>query len=225
MKKIIYILIASITLVAIIFIGLTYNLDKVTIKEKTYFYSMLERLEFNELKLKNKSGKTLLNYGDNEISLDSSPIYYANDIKIMLPMDMAIVNTQDGSMNKIVHFSEILKDKAGTYLVENKNKRLIKDYFLYDGKDTYVFFDPIKITNGEKVIELEPFSYVKLQNNGSMIETYSRYSDKYECYEVAENKLTAESNYGYTLDLKLGSLKTGVGEQLLFKEIEALKKY
>lgn len=225
MKKVIYILIASISLISIFLIGLTYNLDKVLIKEKVYFYSGLQKQEFDEIKLKNKNGETSLESRNEEISLESNPIYYLEGIKMILPKDMAIVNSQDGSMNKIVHFSQILKKDAGTYLIENSKERLLQDFFLYDGKDTYVFFDPIKIYNGEMLIEIEPFSYVKLINNGNMIEIYSKYKDKFEVIDVDESKLIAVSNYGYTLDLKLGSLKTSIGEQLLFKDIDALKKY
>lgn len=225
MKKVIYILIASISLISIFLIGLTYNLDKVLIKEKVYFYSGLQKQEFDEIKLKNKNGETSLESRNEEISLESNPIYYLEGIKMILPKDMAIVNSQDGSMNKIVHFSQILKKDAGTYLIENSKERLVQDFFLYDGKDTYVFFDPIKIYNGEMLIEIEPFSYVKLINNGNMIEIYSKYKDKFEVIDVDESKLIAVSNYGYTLDLKLGSLKTSIGEQLLFKDIDALKKY
>lgn len=225
MKKVVYILIASITLIAIILIGLTNNLDKVSIKEKVYFYSHLQKMEYDKVQLKSKNGNTTLEKGNESIILESDPIYYVDGIRMILPKDMAIVNSQNGTMNKIIHFSEIHKDSGKVTLIEKGKEKILRDFFLYDGEDTYVFFDEIEIKNGNQVIKVAPFTHVKLFNNSTAIEIYSKTTDKLEIFDIAENKITVSSNYGYSLDLKLGVLKTSIGEQLLFKEVGALEKY
>lgn len=69
------------------------------------------------------------------------------------------------------------------YTDYNKETDTLKDIVLFDGQDTYLFFDPIQIYWGKKKISLPPGSTATVSQDGS-IELYNPDKDQCLTYQV-----------------------------------------
>ena len=114
--------------------------------------------------------KTLLGISGNERALDSLPIYYENSDTVLLPENMVYYAPRSGKYGRIAYFSEISIDSYGKAVVRLEgSERKLEPGFLYDGKNLYLFLEPVQISFNGYCISLPALSYVEAVYSGDVM--------------------------------------------------------
>jgi len=228
MKKILMLL----SIVAIFAIGAAYMLinkiDKLEITETDmYQYLSGTRYTYNgNLQISRQDDKTFLYNNGKKFSMDSDPIYYTKENKLILPKDMVLVSYDDGRVQKINHFNSIsVKDHKYYVNVDGKDTE-IRNSFLFDGADTYLFLDNLQLKHGEVTYNLTPLSYVTFVGNSDLT-VYIKEINEIKQDSILNETVTATSNHGYKVDLNSDSLTYNDKntKQLLPKNFDGLVKF
>lgn len=225
-KVITYITLSVLLIVVICTYFVTNSLDTMTIEEMPiYRYSLGYKEEINEkITLKKENSEIFFNYNNEKLLLNTSPLYFKNTTKLVLPYTTSIVNPVDsGKANKINYFSMLYQKDGCIFLESNDTLKELRDGFIYDGVDTYIFLEETIIEfNGSKY-EVSPFSYIIAPYNGTM-EMYLYDIDKYIIEDIENIEIVATSKKSqYQIHLQNDMLVKEEGqEQLLFKQVEKL---
>ncbi len=175
---------------------------------------------------KQNNGITNLQMEDVKIELDSTPIYYQDiENKLLLPEDMAIVFPVDeGNMQRVNHFSAVQLEDNIPYIQYEGYKKQVRNSFLFDGNDLYIFLEPVTLTVGEQTYELSRLSYA-IVSYRQTVEIYQKQEDKYTIIEEANYGDVTAKTEAYEINLSTDSLKYQEKEQLLLKKIEILRSF
>lgn len=228
MSSVIAALILIIVIVAII-IG---NLNT-TKTENHNFYQWYfgQKVEYNgQLTFTRKEGLTELKATDRKVTLDSTPVYYADEKdKVIFPEDMTIVYpTNNGLMYRVNHFSDVVKEDGDIYLESNlatsTSKDKIEKAFLYDGQDLYFFLERTNLIVNGTTYELSPLSYVIVRYKQN-VQIYDYDKDEFKIIETKDTQDAKVVTDLYTIDLSVDSLKTAEKEQLLIKGLDYLTPF
>lgn len=221
-------IIAIVLFIAILMVvGVLLNQLNTTILEEHSFYQYFvgKKVSYDGgLKLTRKNDITELTVKDTQLTLDSTPVYYADiENKVIFPEDMIIVfPVQSGRMYKISHFSNVFFDTETTYLEGTANTAL-NHAFIYDGQDLYFFLEKTSLKIGENNYELSPLSYVICRYKDT-VEIYQKDQDKYTILENKTEEVTASTDE-YTINLNIDSIQTENQQQLLIKNKDALQNF
>lgn len=110
--------------------------------------------------------------------LSTLPIYQGKEISVLLPVSYAVVNYEQGKLEKLNRFSTLNK-KDNKYLATNgKKETLLNKHFLFDGMDTYLFLEEVIISFGDTSYKISPLSYVRIVQ-GEEIQIYDAQNDEY----------------------------------------------
>lgn len=227
LKRILFITIPL--LFFIIIIVITYNIEKknhefVTENGNFYQYFMGTRFDYDGvLTINNASEVTDMKLNNYNLDSYSSPIYYRDSKKIILPVGMSLVTYSNGSsQNYVSYFSEISYINGNSVLTFGDKFKIINDKFLYDGDDLYLFLNDVQITYNDQILKIPAMSYV-IVNYRESIEIYS-YGEK--------NGIIIELNdtdvYAYgtnlVLNMSLDSFQENGESILLYKKVNDLPK-
>lgn len=172
----------------------------------------------------NKDDKSELSADGTNLVLDATPIYYKNQKKVLFPQSMEIVlYNEKNKMFKLNYFATI-EQKDHQLIIHDKDHTMKKsNFFLFDGGDTYVFFEKTKIVYGKENVVIPPFSYVTNIYNNKLI-MYNYENGQYNEYPINGKKVTAIMEDKTEIDLNTDTLKTNDKQQLLLiKQIADLK--
>lgn len=228
MKKIL----ALLVIVSVCAVGAAYmfinKIDKIEISEANV-YQYLSGIKYTysgDLQLTRKDGQTLLYNNGKKFEMNSDPIYYNEENKLLLPKNMVLVNYKTGQVQKVNHFNYILMKDHKYYANINKKDIEIKDSFLFDGADTYIFLDDVKLKYADKTYNLTPMSYATFKNNSSLY-MYMKNIGEFKNENILNETVLVTSNDGYTVNLGSDSLTYNDNnqKQLLPKEIEDLVNF
>lgn len=164
-----------------------------------------------------KSGNGCVLVNKEEIyELMESPLYFAGENKILLPASTSIIQPELSLTNRIENMS-LLYEEQGKYYVETKeNKIRVDNFFLFDGKNTYMFFEPITLTWEENTLQLEPFSYITVKYNQNM-EIFDRGTQTMNTIMTGISNITTKMECGTTVNLSTDIIIRKNGqEQMLF---------
>ncbi|NLC18358.1 MAG: hypothetical protein GX757_03895 [Clostridiales bacterium] len=158
------------------------------------------------------------------IALDKTPLYFTEDDALMLTSVYSIIQPNLALTNRVGINSIIYLDDDGTYYVDNSQAKVrVSDFFLFDGKDTYIFFEPTEISWDENAIEISPFSYVTVKSNRS-IEFFDRASESYRVIETGVSYVYAKLGKGSSINMSSDILIRSNGqEQFLFLQPNLLE--
>lgn len=172
-----------------------------------------------------KDGLIELKATDENITLDSTPVYYSDEKnKVILPQDMAIVYPNDnGAAYRINQFSDIVEENGETYL-ETTNKTNLKQAFLYDGEDLYFFLDKTKIIVNGTTYEVSPLSYVIVRYKQN-VEIYNYEKDEYQIIDISGVQDARVEADTYTINMSVDSIQTEKSEQLLIRSLSYLQPF
>lgn len=158
---------------------------------------------------------------DIEIEFDSTPIYYKNRNKVILPKDMSVVMPTLNSEYLSKGYSLISYNKSTYNLItKNYNKRL-NHYFFYDSKDLYFFIENVVLKVNDREIKLSPFSYVIYSDRSNTLYYYDKENDKFETIMDINGEVVVSNDF-YTIYVNKDSIKYYGGEVLLTSGIEHL---
>ena len=205
-----------------IFIG---TLNSKSIKSHNFYQWISgEKIAYTgELIFNRKEGLVELKAIDKNVTLDSTPVYYADEKnKVIFPKNMAIVYpTNNGVTYRINQFSNIVEENGETYL-ETTNKTRLEQAFLYDGQDLYFFLERTKIIVNGTIYEVSPLSYVKV-NYKQNVEIYNYQKDEYQIIDTTEVQDATVEGDTYTINMSVDSIQTAEKEQLLIRGLSYLQ--
>lgn len=205
-----------------IFIG---TLNSKSIKSHNFYQWISgEKIAYTgELIFNRKEGLVELKAIDKDVTLDSTPVYYADEKnKVIFPKNMAIVYpTNNGVTYRINQCSNIVAENGETYL-ETTNKTRLEQAFLYDGQDLYFFLERTKIIVNGTIYEVSPLSYVKV-NYKQNVEIYNYQKDEYQIIDTTEVQDATVEGDTYTINMSVDSIQTAEKEQLLIRGLSYLQ--
>ncbi len=212
----------------------------------TIFQSMMrkeEKLVFKETDLFQYTGDIKLAYAGNveidknndittinfdgqkdKVTLDSTPVYYVEEKKVIFPKNMAIVFPREGTQFKINYFSYMTKNEYNDVTLKDRTKKeRIDNCIIYDGYDLYFLIGDYTVTIKEKTYNLSSFSYLRVDNLNGYVEIYDYDNDLMEVVETEEEIIIENEDIkvNATLDLMYYNGKS----RLLIKKIDKLKNY
>lgn len=224
--------IAALILIIVIVVIIIGNLNSTTTENHDFYqwYSG-QKVEYKgQLTFTRKEGLTELKATDRKVTLDSTPVYYADENdKVIFPEDMAIVYpNNNGMMYRINHFADIIEENGSIYLETNlatkTNKTKLEKAFLYDGQDLYFFLERTTITVNGTNYEVSPLSYAIVRYKQS-VEIYNYEKDEYQVIDTTETQDAKVVTDTYTINMSVDSLQTSEKEQLLIKGLSYLQEF
>lgn len=219
---------ASVILVLVVSLVVFFK-NKLTeyILEEHDFYQYLSGIKYEysgNIKLSNNNNITELLFNDVIVTLDSTPLYYKDEEKVILPKTMSIIfPLSNVTQYKVNYFSSILKEDESLYLVEGDRKEVLSNCFLYDGNDLYFFLEETKITIGEQEIIISPLSYVILTYNDN-IQIYDYLNDQIQTISIGENQIFASAS-NYNINLSIDAVIYNNNSRLLIKNTSYLQRF
>ena len=225
-------IIAALIVIIVIVIIIIGSLNSTTVESHDFYqwYSG-QRVEYKgELTFTRKEGLTELKATDRKVTLDSTPVYYADENgKVIFPEDMAIVYpNNNGMMYRINNFADITEENGEIYLETNlatkTNKTKLEKAFLYDGQDLYFFLERTSITVNGTTYEVSPLSYAIVRYKQS-VEIYNYEKDEYQVIDTTETQDAKVVTDTYTINMSVDSLQTAEKEQLLIKGLSYLQEF
>jgi hypothetical protein len=218
-----FLAILALVLVIISIFLLKKNMEKITFENHAFYqYLSHNRFEYEGILSLNHNGNiTELNFKDVKVTLDSTPLYFLDESKVILPKTMLIAYPISGGLQyKINYFSTIYTEGNTIYLTDGKLKKNLSNAFIYDGEDTYFFIDDTKINvNGTEYL-LSPLSYVVTRYN-SVIEIYNKAKDEYKVINIGDQEIIAAAN-GYKINLSIDAIDYNNKSRLLIKNMKFL---
>lgn len=224
--------IAALILIIVIVVIIIGSLNTTTTENHDFYqwYSG-QKVEYKgQLTFTRKEGLTELRATDRKVTLDSIPVYYADENnKVIFPEDMAIVYpNNNGMMYRINHFADLTEENGDIYLETNlatkTNKTKLEKAFLYDGQDLYFFLDRTTITVNGTNYEVSPLSYAIVRYKQS-VEIYNYEKDEYQVIDTTETQDAKVVTDTYTINMSVDSLQTAEKEQLLIKGLSYLQEF
>ena len=199
--------------------------EKITIDDDMYQYLSGIKYEYKgTTEIIDDNDDITLTNKNNDVNLDSIPIYYKNKDRILIPNSMSIVFPKSNYIvNRIRKLSYINYNEELNECDYEKDdfSTNVSSGFLYDGEDLYVLLsDSILNVNGES-INISPLSYIIANYNNNII-VYDRGNDEYKEIELVDNNAYITTN-NYTINILYDSFVYDQKEQLLIKNVDILK--
>jgi hypothetical protein len=211
-------LILAAIVVAVVLIVM--RLGVYSIDEPVYRFENGARYDYSgttEIKRDENDDAIYLKNKDESILLEDAPIYYGDDANsILLPQQMIYVDPTTLRTGRTGYNTLVSVDDAGvgTALVNGDEIGIDKGFF-YDGRNTYVFLEPVTVSWNGQTAELGPLSYAIVYYN-LRLELYSADGETAVVEQTGDARVQATSaDRGFTLDLGTDVMTTTGGESLL----------
>ena len=127
-----------------------------------YYMDVSNEVKGGTVIKKSDDGTTFIESGEHEMQLTDLPIYYDDKTAFMITEDMVYYDPRGGEYLRADHFTEIFRNEYGEVtarfggLTKNVNAG-----FLYNGKDMYIFLEPITLLVEDYTVELPALSYIE----------------------------------------------------------------
>lgn len=197
--------------------------QKITINEDMYQYFSGVRIDYiaKSILTKEEEGVLLENNGI-KAPLDSTPIFYAKKDRLFLPIVMTYYSPVIGKLAKLDYFTEIYTGAGIVKIQRGKENIDITSGFAFDGRDTYVFLEPMTVILDNEAIRIMPLSYATVTYNQE-VNLYIYGEERFITMALPPMGFTAESDSGYIINLNTDILiGTDGREQLIFNKPELL---
>lgn len=210
--------------------GIVSGLDSVEVDTRIYqvVKSDFVYYDYPTTIRKQGSGCILTDKNGAEVTLAETPLYFGDGrsaSKILLPRTYAIIQPAISSTKRVDNLSLITYEDGVYNISSESGEREASDFFLYDGRDTYIFFEETALTIGDATVTIAPFSYLTAVNNGSLM-IFDPRSDACAVYSLIGKEAYALMRDGTKVDLGTNILiKTDGTEQMLFVNPSNLSEY
>lgn len=146
-------------------------------------------------------GTFYMKTGRQKQDLNNLPIYYTDRRSVLIPHDMIYFAPRTKERACVEFFSEILCSENGAVrLLRDGKEPAMTPGFLYDGKDLYLFLEPVTLCFNGYTMELPALSYVEAVYGGAIM--VFNYETKEQWMEPPQGDVTAESTGGdYSISL------------------------
>jgi len=189
-----------------------------------YQYFMGFKMEYKgTIKLNKDDQKiTKITFGDDIVNLNSTPLYYKGEKKVLFPESMSVVKPREGLQYRINYYAIAYQDLDSYSIQEGTKSTKIVNTVIYDGKDLYFFMEDVIVSFGNNKIPLGPLSYISVDTFNHSVEVYNYEEDDCKVYEnVVDEVMIYNDNYklNATLDIMFYNDKS----RLLIKDVSKLK--
>lgn len=196
------------------------RLEEQHVNDALYQYFLGAKYEYNAGKyfLWTKEGY-MLEMDDKRFLLSSDPLYYKDEQKILLPCDYELVQPKFFSLNKLPAMTMLQYRDGVVYTSYGDQGHTFQNIVLFDGDQTYIFFDNTVLRWGEEEVLIPPLSSVSVGEDGT-IGIYHYDNQEYLQYQVdgyQEVKATVNDDIVFNLSTDIWYRSDGQ-EQLLFSE-------
>lgn len=153
-------------------------------------------------------------YGQNKILLLSKLAYYCPSYDAKF------------STSKLLPFTQISYNSETLYstLSRNNDKKQEQSGFLFDGYETFVFLEPMKIKYDNKIINISPLSYMMV-NYGNWVQLYDPSTNDYIYDETSDYVFATNSDQSYSINVATRTITFNGKDTLLISNIEMMKEY
>jgi hypothetical protein len=171
-------------------------------------------------------GVSTIYYGGVTRDATNLPIYRSDENTVVLPQDMVYYDPRGGLVAKTDYFTELLYDANGSVTVVRGGASRRADLgFLYDGRDTYLFLEPVTVTLNGYRTELSAMSYAEAVYDGQ-VTLYDRESGTFTIEEPGGEVVCRAMAGDYTLSLLGDYFEKADGVRtLLFTKPELLDSF
>jgi hypothetical protein len=218
-----------------------------TIDEPVYRFENGVKHEYTgktEIKRDDKDVVTLTNNGRSE-ALESVPLYFdpnpadpdaadqadqsqagqsaakKNPTKVLIPTRMIYVDPWTMRMGRTGYNTLLTMEGSSRTAHTDSRDISLGAGFIYDGRNTYIFLDPMTLEYGGKTIDLPPLSYAMVYYD-LRIEIYTPNGETAIVEQTGPVKVNADSkdttDGGYHIDLSMDILRSKNGETLLITQ-------
>lgn len=193
------------------------DLDSVSTSQRLYQVKRGEFINYNGSSKIRKAGNlcNIENAGKTTELLEQ-PLYYDDGSEILLPAVYAVIQPSINSNRRVDNLSRIVFEN-GDYLVRNESgSTVVSDFFLYDGRNTYIFFENTSVEIGTSEYEITPFSTVTGIYN-KQIEIYDAASGRYTNIPIGKESANVRLSDGTVVNVSMDLIARVDGqEQMLF---------
>ncbi len=149
---------------------------------------------------RSSSGTTTLKQG-NQSTETSLPIYLSDSRSVVFPDDMIYFVPRSSECYRLVYFSEVECQTNGTIVVRHEDaSETAEPGFLYDGKDFYLFLEPMILSFNGYSMELPALSYAEAVYGGHiMVFNYETKETITESPEGSAEARTVAGDYAISL--------------------------
>ncbi len=232
-KKINIKIVAIISIVLIVIVVTLFNMlirkeDKLTLNEtELYQYSGDNKINYiGNVEIDKKNEITTISFDNMEesVTLDSTPVFYVNEKKVVFPKNMSLIFPREATQFKINYFTYLtMNDHNEVTLKDRTTKKMIEDCIIYDGKDLYFLIGNYKTTIDGKEYELPSFSYLRVDNLNEIVEMYNYNEDNMRIINTSQEVVLI--NDRVKINTTLDNFDNGEKSMLFIKLIDKLKNY
>jgi hypothetical protein len=225
-SKIIVPSIVAIVLLVVVFITLyfyKYNSYHKDEELSFYHYITASREEFTGVLSRNRNNEIIsLDIDDEDMIIDSYPIYNEDNDMVIFPSRMNVVYaTNELKQYSTNSYAYLYYDVNDYKLIDSDYNNYIKHCFLYDGENLYFFLDEVTLTIGKEEIVLSPLSFV-VANSNNNINYYDKESDTYKSIDTKSNDIIVKNDY-YKINVMEDKLDYYGNNVLLINDLDYLK--
>ena len=170
---------------------------------------------------KNKDEITKLSFKDQVIELDTTPIYYKGEKRVLFPKNMAVIYPLRGIQYKINYYSEIYEDYTEFSIKDGSLDKRLFDAIIYEGGDIYFLTEKSTVTFGDKKYELDPLSYVIVDTLNNTVSVYDYTNDKFDVLEEVRDQVII-TNGKYKVNASLDLMYYNDTSKLFIKDVSKL---
>lgn len=193
------------------------NKDSLTLKEPVRVSMMGENQDFfgdSTLRLDKVTEKIDLENGPRRVALQGVPVYSREEEALTLSTRMIYTNFSNGVLRRVNYFARVEKDGGVMKIcTDGRHIREVGGGYLHDGKNVYLFLEPVTVAWGEKSLSLAPLSYMAVFDGQGFY--YYSYEDENGAYVSLEDESVTAGGNGYMLDLTKDMAELDSGKHLL----------
>ena len=225
-KNIKWLILLLMIIIVCIFFFFRHDVDEVKIEDHDlYQYLTGIKIEYTgKIKInKNSQEITKISFDKESVELDSTPIYYKDDVKVIFPKNMSVVYPILGTQYKIMYYSTVYKSGNDIYVKDGDFKKKLNNAIIYDGNDLYFLATDCNVSFGGESYDLKAMSYIIVDTLNSVVQIYDRENDEFLNFEGI-NQDVIISNNKIKVNAKLDLMYYNDKSRLLLKTIDNLNK-
>lgn len=200
------------------------QVDTITVRQHVYQHTSSGRVLYPAGSRVIKSGGgCVLESSGRMYELDRTPLYFKDEDRLLITNTVSIVQPVLSLTNRVANMSQVY-EKDGVYYVANeKDSVKVDDFFLFDGKDTYIFFEAAAVEWDGNTLDISPFSYITVRYNQSIV-YYDRETGSYADIKTGMSNVSVRMECGASINLSTDILYREDGqEQMLFLQPNLLE--
>ena len=157
------------------------------------------------------------------------PAYFVGEDKVLLLSKLAYYcPSYDAkfSASKLLPFTQISfkKDTLYSDISRNNDSKTEQNGFLFDGSETFVFLEHMKIRYDDKLIDVSPLSYM-IVNYGNWVQIYNHETNEYIYDETSDYVVATNIESSYSINIATRTVTFKGKDTLLISNISMMKDY